>query len=169
MTHAAPAEKQSLELVGILDNLVKSCGLKTVVLVTRNGTVIDVRGDSSYFDVTALAALLGAMFTATREVARMVGEEHFSILLQQGEKRHIHISLVPDTFMLAAIFEDVGRIGMIRLHTRKVADRVGEICAALVTSQAGSPASAPEGEARGQPAEFREYALDLIDRIFAED
>lgn len=166
MNSAPSTSQQSVELDGILEELVKACGLKTVVLVTRDGTVVGAKGDKSYFDVTALAALLGAMFSATREVARMVGEEHFSILLQQGEKRHIHISLIPEVFMLAGIFEDVGKIGMIRMHTKRVSARVGELAGQQVKSR---PQLSEPSAARGQSAEFREYALDLIDRIFAED
>lgn len=174
------------ELVGLLDGLVTSTGLKTLVLVTRNGSVVNARGDMTYFDVTALAALLGAMFTATSEVARLVGEDHFSILLQQGEKRHIHISLISNGYMLCGIFEDVGKIGLIRMHTRRVAERVGEL-ALVGTSTAEATVAlhvpvqpqANQGRLAGsrevsKPSEapqsgFREYALDLIDQIFAED
>ncbi|MBI5509666.1 MAG: roadblock/LC7 domain-containing protein [Deltaproteobacteria bacterium] len=152
------------ELAAILDSLVSECALRTVALVTRDGSLVTSRGDVSYLDITALAALLGGMFSATREVAKLVGEKHFSILLQQGEKRHIHISLVTNDFMLALIFEDVGKIGMIRTVTRRIAGRVGELAAMDWTPSADEPASQ---EPAKRSSEFREYALDLIDRIFS--
>lgn len=157
------------ELGEILDGVVSASGIKTIAVITRDGSLVSTRGDTSYVDTTALAALIGGMFTATREVARMVGEEHFSILLQQGEKRHIHISLVSDDFMLTCIFEDVSKIGMLRIQTRRIAPRIAELAgvgwqpAAAVRVAAQTPAAPnPKG------AEFREYALDLIDRIFSE-
>ena len=159
------------ELGEVLDGLVSTCSLKTTAVVTRDGSLVTVRGDTSYLDSTALAALLGGMFSATREVARMVGEEHFSILLQQGEKRHIHISLVSNAFMLACIFEDVAKIGMLRIHTGRIAARVGELAGAgwlpAASTQTQTLASGDPPPASKQGAEFREYALDLIDRIFA--
>jgi predicted regulator of Ras-like GTPase activity (Roadblock/LC7/MglB family) len=161
------------ELGSILDGLVSSCALKTAAVVTRDGSLVTDRGDTSYLDTTALAALLGGMFSATREVARMVGEEHFSILLQQGEKRHIHISLIGDEFMLTCVFEDVAKIGMLRVQTRRVSPRIGELASVGFVASAAADAPAPGApsatrEPSKQGSEFREYALDLIDRIFAE-
>ena len=84
----------------ILKNLIAACEAKTGLLITKEGTTIAEVGDTSYLNTTAMAALIAGMFSATREVARMVGERQFSILLQQGESRHIHISLVGDRAML---------------------------------------------------------------------
>jgi predicted regulator of Ras-like GTPase activity (Roadblock/LC7/MglB family) len=154
-----------VELATLLDGLLSECAVRTAVVVTRDGSLVTSRGDTSYLEVTALAALLGAMFSATREVARMVGEKHFSILLQQGEKRHIHISLASNDFMVACIFEDVAKIGILRTMTRRVAPRIAEIAGMSWRSQE------PQAPATGKPSpkntEFREYALDLIDRIFS--
>jgi predicted regulator of Ras-like GTPase activity (Roadblock/LC7/MglB family) len=156
------------ELTGLLDETISACGVKTVTLVTRDGSLVAQSGDTGYVDTTALAALLGAMFTATREVARMVGEEHFSILLQQGEKRHIHISLISDRFMLACIFEDISRLGRIRLHTRRQADRMAELAGIGWQDRPTAPAAVADRPPSQPTVEFREYALDLIDRIFSD-
>lgn len=119
-----------------------------VVLVTRRGTVVAELGETAKINGTALAALVAGMFSATQEVAQMVGEERFSILLQQGETRHIHISLVTEDLMLVVVFEDYQRIGRIRYEARKVRDTL-----------AGA-------EEAPRPPEFREVAMNLIDRIF---
>ena len=98
------------------------------------------------------------MSSCSREVARMVGENQFSILLQQGENRHIHISLIADSRMLVIIFEDYQRIGLVRHEARRIAPQIEE---------AGRKESglACEQEKIGTP-QFKEYALNLIDRIF---
>jgi predicted regulator of Ras-like GTPase activity (Roadblock/LC7/MglB family) len=143
---------------GILEELVKNSQALTALLITKQGTVMASAGETDYLNATAVAALVAGMFTATREVARLVGENQFSILLQQGEMRHIHISLVAGDSMMVVVFEDHNRIGLIRHCARKAADRIGEI--------ALEPASS--GEAPGQISlpKFKEYALHLIDRIF---
>lgn len=115
-------------------------------------------GDTEYLNTTAMAALVAGMFSATREVARMVGEGQFSILLQQGERRHIHISLIGEQTMMVIVFEDQNRIGMIRLNARRAADKLAQALAgAAERTHAGDDLALPQ---------FREYALNLIDRIF---
>jgi predicted regulator of Ras-like GTPase activity (Roadblock/LC7/MglB family) len=141
-----------------LDDLVRESGAITALLITKEGTSICEAGDCSYLNTTALAALIAGMFTATREVARMVGEEQFSILLQQGENRHIHISLVTDSVMMVVIFDDYQLIGRVRHESRKAAKAVYE-----AISEPQSRRS--ESEELSVP-QFKEYALNLIDRIF---
>jgi len=128
------------------------------MLVTRHGTVIAEAGDTSIVNSAAMAALVAGMFSATREVARMIGEDQFSILLQQGTRRDIHISLVPDGIMIVIVFEDHNRIGMMRLSARKAAEKLS------AAVSAGRDQDRPGADISVK--DFREYALSLIDRIF---
>ncbi len=140
-----------------LEALIESSGAMTVLLITKEGTSLAEAGDTRYLNTTAMAALVAGMFSATREVARMVGEHQFSILLQQGESRHIHISLVSDSAMMVIVFEDYQRIGRVRHEARKAAETMG----ALLAARGG------RAEARKEIGpQFREYALNLIDSIF---
>jgi len=139
-----------------LIRLNEDAGARTTLLITKEGNCIAIAGDISYLDTTALAALIAGMFSATREVARLVGEDQFSILLQQGEKRHIHISLVTDSAMMVVIFEDYQRIGRVRHEARKAGIEIAEI---LLPGKVGE-------EKEISVDRFKEYALNLIDRIF---
>ncbi len=142
-----------------LEELVRGSGALTALLITKEGTNIAEAGNTSFLNITAMAALVAGMFTATREVARMVGEQQFSILLQQGENRHIHISLVTDGAMMVVIFEDYQRIGRVRHEARKTGDAlVSLLSASRGREQVKEEISVPE---------FKEFALNLIDRIFA--
>lgn len=142
----------------VLEDLVKGSQALTALLITKQGTVLSSAGETGYLNTTAVAALVAGMFTATREVARMVGEHQFSILLQQGELRNIHISLVSDASMMVVIFEDHNRIGLIRHSAKKAASQLGEI------SQRGESGAARIDQL--SLPKFKEYALNLIDRIF---
>ncbi len=141
----------------ILSELVENSGALTAMLIAKEGVSIDEAGDTSYLNVTAMAALVAGMFSATREVARLVGEEKFSILLQQGETRHIHISLIDDSTMMVIIFEDYHRIGMVRHEARKAAEAISAILKRPDKPEHGEEIATPQ---------FKEYALNLIDRIF---
>lgn len=145
----------------ILNDLVVSSQAITAMLITKEGHNVAEAGNTTNLNTTAIAALVAGMFTATREVARLVGEKQFSILLQQGEKRHIHISLVTGSTMMIVVFEDYQRIGRVRHEARKA----GELLAKHLQQDARRNAN---GEAAPDlsMANFKEYALDIIDRIF---
>ncbi len=141
-----------------LHRLVESTGALTSMLITKSGVCLAQAGDTSYLNATAMAALVAGMFSATCEVARLVGEDQFSLLLQQGENRHIHIGLVTETTMLVVVFEDYQRIGRVRHEARKASEML------LHEDAVRSPRPGPRGEV---PADqFKEAALNLIDRIF---
>ncbi len=144
----------------LLLTAVERSGAITALLISQEGTSVAEAGDVSYLNTTAMAALVAGMFSATREVARMVGEHQFSILLQQGENRHIHISVVGQSKMMVIIFEDYQRIGRVRHEARKVAEQLVQILSASQDLKAvQEEISVPQ---------FKEYALNLIDRIFAK-
>ena len=119
-------ERDGGDTNAILSELVQRSGALTAMIITKEGVSIDEAGDTSYLNTTALAALVAGMFSATREVARLVGEQQFSILLQQGETRHIHISLIHDSKMMVIIFEDYQRIGLVRHEARKAAEGISK-------------------------------------------
>lgn len=145
----------------ILDGLVASSGAMTAMLITKEGTALAEAGDTTYLNTTAMAALVAGMFSATHEVARMVGERQFSILLQQGENRHIHISLVVGATMLVVIFEEYQRIGRVRHEAKRAATKLQEILQ--------KDDSAEQSKEDISVPEFKEYALNLIDRIFVAE
>ncbi len=143
-----------------LGRLVEKAEAMTALLISKEGNNLAEAGDTTYLNTTAVAALIAGMFTATREVARMVGERQFSILLQQGENRHIHISLVTAQVMMVVVFEDYQRIGRVRHEARRVGAEVTELLLNRRDAEvAKEDISVPE---------FKEYALNLIDRIFVE-
>jgi predicted regulator of Ras-like GTPase activity (Roadblock/LC7/MglB family) len=142
----------------ILAEMIDKSGALSGLLITKDGIAVAQAGDTSYFNTDALSALVAGMFSATREVARMVGEDQFSMLLQQGENRHIHISLIQDTRMMVIIFEGYERIGFVRHEAR----RAGTQLAKLVEKAETRPATREVVAT----TEFKEYALNAIDRIF---
>ncbi|MBN2344182.1 MAG: roadblock/LC7 domain-containing protein [Deltaproteobacteria bacterium] len=165
----------------IISGLCRDIKPITILLITKQGTVISEAGDTKSINTTAMAALTAGMFSATREVAKMVGEQQFSILLQQGEKRHIHISLVTEDAMMIIVFEDYRRIGMVRVEAKKAGTRLIDIAmaekakdtdAAFAAHHPSTSTNTNENQdARNKDGkistpEFKEYALNLIDQIF---
>ncbi len=154
----AERESNTKGLRRALRELLDRSGAMTGLLVSKDGVSVVESGDTSYLNTTAMAALVAGMFAATREVARMVGEDQFSMLLQQGENRHIHISLVSDSKMMVVVFEGYERIGRVRHEARRTGIEISKMLSAPV-------ARGPE-PAKIATTQFKEYALNAIDRIF---
>lgn len=144
---------------GTLAELVRETEALTALLISRHGVCLGQAGGGAKLNATALAALVAGMFSATKELANIVGEEQFSILLQQGKKRHIHISLISEMSMMVVVFEGYSRIGRVRLAARKCSPTLVQILNRNKEDQkdAIGDISIPD---------FKEYALNLIDRIF---
>ena len=147
---------QQNELTQKLTRLNQDADARTTMLITMQGNCVVSVGDLSYLNVPAISALVAGMFSATQEVARLVGEDHFSILLQQGEKRNIHISLIDNTIMLLIIFDDVMTMGKVRYVARKA---LRDIADAYSYTKVDKHV---DGE------KFKEFAISLIDSIFDE-
>lgn len=147
---------QQNELTQKMFRLNQDAEARTTMLITMQGNCVVSVGDLSYLNVPAISALVAGMFSATQEVARLVGEDHFSILLQQGEKRNIHISLIDNTIMLLIIFDDVMTMGKVRYVARKA---LRDIADAYSYTKVDKQV---DGE------KFKEFAISLIDSIFDE-
>lgn len=112
-------EQQYKQATAVLQEFVRESQAKCALLVDRDGQVISKEGFSKSVDTTALAALSAGATASTREIARLVGEPRFSVLLHQGEHGHIHFSLVGERAILVVIFDDRTTLGMVRLLAKQ--------------------------------------------------
>ena len=106
-------------------------GVETVLLLDTAGNVItSVDDGSERHDVYSLAALAAANFSAMRSMAKIAGEEEFSLLFHRGQKENIYLSAVSDDFLLFVIFNNEMPLGLLRLKVAKV---IGELLGVLIT------------------------------------
>ena len=82
-----PNNKDTQGINVIISKLVKRSEAIIALLISREGVCISKVGNVEMLNSTALAALVAGMFAVTREVANIVCEEQFSILLQQGKQQ----------------------------------------------------------------------------------
>jgi predicted regulator of Ras-like GTPase activity (Roadblock/LC7/MglB family) len=105
-------------------------GVETVLLLDTAGNVItSVDDGSERHDVYSLAALAAANFSAMRSMAKIAGEEEFSLLFHRGQKENIYLSAVSDDFLLFIIFNNEMPLGLLRLKVAKV---IGELLGVLI-------------------------------------
>lgn len=89
-------------------------------MVTKAGTTGDI-------NLQSVAALVAGSYAATREMARLLGEEEFSVLFHQGKKESIQLTLVGDRTLLATVFNERTTIGMVRLYAKEASERLARI------------------------------------------
>jgi predicted regulator of Ras-like GTPase activity (Roadblock/LC7/MglB family) len=150
-------EEQIDKINAAMLRLIKKAEAKCALLVDKDGHLITRQGFTQTLDTTALSALLAGSFASTKEIARLVGEPEFSVLFHQGEKDHIHVSLVGERCILAIVFDDRTTIGMVRLYAKESADRLKEIVS-----------EASKDETLGLDPDFTQTAQTKIDDMFQE-
>ena len=100
-------------------------GVNCVFLIDMAGNVIaNLDNGQMEHDIYSLAALAAGNFGAVSEMAKIIGEDEFSLLFHKGEKESIHFSKVMADFLLVTIFGKETSLGFLRL---KVAGAVGKI------------------------------------------
>jgi predicted regulator of Ras-like GTPase activity (Roadblock/LC7/MglB family) len=122
-------ENQLNEIEDTLQKDIIDLGVKCVVLIDMAGNILATRDDGARkHDIYSLAALAAGNFGAVSAMAKIIGEDEFSLLFHKGKSENIHFSKVMDEFLLVTIFSNEVSLGFLRL---KVSEAVAKISAAL--------------------------------------
>ncbi len=119
-------ELESIE--GVLgEDLIKS-GVHSVILIDMAGNII-AKSDNGHceHDLYSLAALASANFAAVDTMAKIVGEDEFSLLFHKGEAENIHFSKVNNEFLLITIFGKEVSLGLLRLKVAEAVDKINSV------------------------------------------
>jgi predicted regulator of Ras-like GTPase activity (Roadblock/LC7/MglB family) len=100
---------------------------KAVFLIDKNGQQIAAVGDVDDFDTTSLASLTAGNVAATDGLAKLIGEREFSVLFHEGQRDHIHISIVARRAILLVIFDERSSLGLVRLRVKRASAEMDEI------------------------------------------
>ncbi len=111
----------------LLREFLKLSNAKCAMLVDREGHMVTRQGVTRDLDVDTISALVAGSFAATREMARVLGEDEFSVLFHQGKTDNIQLSLVGDRTLLTVIFDEATTVGMVRLYAAETTKRLTEL------------------------------------------
>jgi predicted regulator of Ras-like GTPase activity (Roadblock/LC7/MglB family) len=119
------------QLNAIEDVLVKDLmdlGIHSVFLIDMAGNIIASKEAADMkHDIYSLAALAAGNFGAVSTMAKLVGEDEFSLLFHKGEKENIHFSRVTGDFLLITIFGKEISLGFLRLKVAEVSEKLMKI------------------------------------------
>jgi predicted regulator of Ras-like GTPase activity (Roadblock/LC7/MglB family) len=117
--------KQSLDRIDeVLAALLTRSGAHTVLLIDKAGQLISFQGSMNQEKVASLAALTAANYGATTAIARLFGEEEFTLLFHKGKDENIHFSNVGDDYLMITIFNNDTHLGLVRLEVRKSLEQI---------------------------------------------
>ena len=150
-------------LEGVLQRLRHDSNARAVFLIDKNGQQMASEGEIENFDTTSLASLTAGNVAATDSLAKLIGEREFSVLFHEGERDHIHISIVAKRAILLVIFDERSSLGLVRLRVKRASGEFEKIFETM--AQKASAGGVTEGSA---PTPFSEITDDDIDALFSD-
>jgi predicted regulator of Ras-like GTPase activity (Roadblock/LC7/MglB family) len=106
---------------------------KVAFLVDKEGHLVASAGDSRSLDTESLASLTAGNIAATGGIAKLLGEKEFTFLFHEGEKDHIHLSIIAQRIILVVIFDQRSSLGLVRLRVRKSGEELSKIFTAMLS------------------------------------
>lgn len=120
-----PVLNQIKELV---DTTLIKAGVHTALVIDDAGNIVANCGEGKPgYDLLSLAALAAANFGATSQMAKLIGEDDFSLLFHKGKNDSIHFAKVGPEFILISIFDDEVSLGLVRLRVSQLSKTVTKI------------------------------------------
>ena len=111
-----------------LKELERSTHSELVVFSESNGVPITHAGRLDSVNLPALSSLIAANYSATREMANLVGEsEAFKFLYLEGAENNIYLCNTGFEFLLTIVFSRKVALGMIRIYANRAVNELQEI------------------------------------------
>ncbi len=149
------------EVEQILSWFYEKTGVAIVLLIDISGQLISYKGNAQGVDITSLAALVAGDMAAVTEMARLIGEENrFKLLFHEGETHNILVSVVRGNFLLVTIFSTMVQIGLVRLFSKEMMNKLLKLVAQFET--ATTPVTHVVDE------DFTASLADELERAFGE-
>jgi predicted regulator of Ras-like GTPase activity (Roadblock/LC7/MglB family) len=114
-----------------LNKMVSSSMAHSVLLIDRSGQLIAHHGNTPEIDILSLSALTAANFGATAEIARMLGEEEFTLLFHKGRSENVYFSTIGEHVIIVTLFDNQTSLGLIRLQINKIIDELSIIISSI--------------------------------------
>jgi predicted regulator of Ras-like GTPase activity (Roadblock/LC7/MglB family) len=145
-------------LDGELDAFLELCGARCAMLIDKEGHLVTRRGEPLGSSVESISALIAGSFAATKEMARQLGEDEFSILFHQGARDSIQLQLVGERTLLAVLFDQRTNLGLVRYYAQEAGRQLAAIFADM--------SARPQQEGSGLSKDFSQDAADALDKLF---
>jgi predicted regulator of Ras-like GTPase activity (Roadblock/LC7/MglB family) len=157
------SKEQFDRIFSCLADLAAKLRLMAVLLIDTSGRILAQKMGEGWKDtrLEGLAALSAGSFSASNEIARLLGEQgRFKMVLHEGQQRNIFMCSVGPRYFLAVVFESGTALGMIRLFMKKTVEE-------LVPILSDDPRSSQD-LGRMFDGKFETLLGDELDRAFID-
>jgi predicted regulator of Ras-like GTPase activity (Roadblock/LC7/MglB family) len=120
-------EEELDKIQNILGEHLINIGVKNAMLIDMAGNIVSIcnsNSDSGMPDAYSLAALAAANFGAMCSIARIIGEEDFSMLFHKGQKDNISFTKIDEDYLLITVFTTDLSLGLLRLKMDAVIEEL---------------------------------------------
>jgi len=139
-----------------IDTFLELSKARCALLVDRDGHLVTRRGEPVRTSEETISALIAGSFAATMEMARLLGENEFSILFHQGQRDSIQLQMVGARTLMAVLFDGRTNLGMVRFYAQEAGNRILGILSEIQA----------ENREVNLGSDFGSDAADALDRLF---
>jgi predicted regulator of Ras-like GTPase activity (Roadblock/LC7/MglB family) len=126
------SEKTYHKIGQILTELLKQSQSQLCLFADMNGYPITHSGEAELTDIFSLTALAAGDFSATAEMAKIIGgEERFRFIYHEGAARNVYLCNVGDNYLLLIVFTKNVALGMVRILAQRTVERLVALLAEL--------------------------------------
>lgn len=128
MNYGVVSQEQLEQIDEILTEKLIKIGVDCVIIIDMAGNIITARDNGrSKYDVYSFAALAAGNFATVDAMAKLVGEQEFSLLFHKGNDSNIHFSKIDDELLLISMFGKDISLGFLRLNVVETIDQIKKL------------------------------------------
>src|SRR5688572_5942338 len=109
-----PEEQE--QIAHVCQRLHRDANAKAVLLIGRDGEAVAGAGDCVALGLTSLTSLPAGNVTAAGASSKVLREKIFTSQFHEGEKSHVHITLVAARALLVVLSDERSSLGLVRLR-----------------------------------------------------
>lgn len=161
LTQLVIDEETSASILAVLQRLIEDSQAISGMVLDRAGQIIVWTGQGYEDQRMQLGALIAGTYASTREVARILQENSFRTLLQEGAKEKIFTEAIGDQWLVSVIFGRHTHLGLVKVLCSRATVDLAQILARTVERSKNRPRLKDTGLMR--------VANDTIDLLFRDE
>lgn len=161
LTSLIVGEEESELIARCLGRLMDETGASYCMLLDQAGQVLASSGDVHEAEMMHLGALLAGSYASSREMARILREDNFRVMVQEGTREKIFTETVDDRWLLVVVFDHQAHLGLVKVLAKRATQALSGVLQLVIERN-----EMRRSELRG---EFPRAARDTIDLIFGND
>lgn len=128
MNYGVVSQEQLEKIDEILSEQLIKIGVDCVIIIDMAGNIITAKDSGgTKYDVYSFAALAAGNFATVDAMAKLVGEQEFSLLFHKGTDCNIHFSKIDEELLLITMFGKHISLGFLRLNVVKALEQIRKL------------------------------------------